>query len=296
MSLLRPLGATGAQVSALGFGVSGPHGTALVPPKETVRLIRQAFEGGATLFDTAPFYGDGECERRLGAALKTLPRDKVFLCTKAGSVRSGFRRISKDFSPKALRSSLEGSLQRLGVDHVDAFLLHGPDPKVFTDALFAELERMKREGLIRFTGVCGRGGELADAINSGGFDLVMGPVNQDCAHRAGLWIEAAKARGMGVLGIEAMKPAMHRFRIPTKLADLWYLARGLISRAARPLEADAALTPVTTARAPMEMLVTPAAHLQWAIQQGGADCALVTTTRAAHLKSNLDAARSAVSA
>lgn len=287
MSLTRPLGATGGQVSALGFGVSGPHGTALVPPEETVRLIRQAFEGGVTLFDTAPFYGGGECERRLAAALKALPRDAVFLCTKAGSSRSGFRRMSKDFSPGALRASLEGSLQRLGVNHIDAFLLHGPDPKAFTDELFTGLERMKREGLIRFAGVCGRGGELADAIDSGGFDLVMAPVNQDCARHAGLWIKAAKARGMGVLGIETMKPAMHRFRLPTTLADFWYLARGLVTPAAQPQE---------TGAAPGERRAAPAAHLHWAIQEAGVDCALVTTTRAAHLKSNLDAARAAVSA
>lgn len=293
---MRPLGATGAEVPALGFGVSGPHGAAFVPPKETMRLIRQAFEGGVTLFDTAPFYGEGECERRLGAALKSLPRDQIFLCTKAGSYRGGFRRLRKDFSPGALRASLEASLERLGVDHIDAFLLHGPDSEAFTGELFEELERMKREGLIRFAGVCGRGAELGDAITSGRFDLLMGPVNQDCARHAALWIEAAKARGMGVLGIETMKPAMHRFRIPTRLADLWYLARALLSRSARPLEAGAALTPITTARAPMEMLVTPAAHLHWAIQQGGADCALVTTTRAAHLKSNIEAARAAVSA
>ncbi len=291
---MRPLGATGVQVPALGFGVSGPHGAAMLPAAKTIRLIHQAAEGGAALFDTAPFYGEGEAERRLGAALKTLPRETVFLCTKAGSVRSGFRRLSKDFSPDGLRASLEGSLTRLGVDQVDAFLLHGPGPDLFNDEIFDVLDGLKREGKTRLTGVCGRGREIEAAIETGRFDLVMAPVNQACANEAGKRANLARAQGMGVLGIETMLPGTRGFRWPTQPADLWYLAREAVRRRRKP--SGDSRQAAALHKSPPETATTPMDHLRWAIAENDCDCAIVTTTRTTHLRDDLEAARAAVSA
>jgi len=71
-------------VRRLGFGVSGPHGTPLVSPEHTSAMIDHAFARGVRLFDTAPSYGAGEAERRLGEALKRLPRYECIVSTKAG--------------------------------------------------------------------------------------------------------------------------------------------------------------------------------------------------------------------
>src|SRR5690606_17757933 len=107
----RPLGMTGARLPILGFGVSGPHATNLVPRAQTVRLIRQALEAGATLFDTAPFYGDGEAEARLGDALEGV-RESAFIVSKTGTMRRG-RAMKKNFAPGHIIASCEDSLRRL---------------------------------------------------------------------------------------------------------------------------------------------------------------------------------------
>src|SRR5690606_35549221 len=107
----RPLGTTGARLPILGFGVSGPHATGLVPHARTVRLIRQALEAGAALFDTAPFYGDGEAETRLGDALAGA-RARAFIVSKTGTVRRG-RTLKKNFAPGHIIASCEESLRRL---------------------------------------------------------------------------------------------------------------------------------------------------------------------------------------
>src|ERR1700743_1698271 len=69
-------------VRRLGFGVSGPHGSPLVSAQATEDMIRRAFELGIRLFDTGPSYGNGEAERRLGAALQYLPRYECIISTK----------------------------------------------------------------------------------------------------------------------------------------------------------------------------------------------------------------------
>ena len=79
-----PLGAR-----RLGFGVSGPHGTALVRPEATVQMIMHAYALGVRLFDTGPTYGGGEAERRLGEALARLPPYDPIVSTKAGLLGPG---------------------------------------------------------------------------------------------------------------------------------------------------------------------------------------------------------------
>jgi len=266
---LRTLGRTSARVPALGFGVSGPHASFVVPEAVTIALIQDAIARGVALFDTAPFYGDGEAERRLGEAIEHIDRDKLFLITKAGTQREGGR-IVKDFSPDYLRRSLEDSLARLGVDAVDGFFLHGaPDAAALGPALIA-LDILKREGLIRFTGLCVRGADMRVAIDHDGFDLLMAParIDQD-AETAAHW-SAAKAKGLGLIAIEALSPAQRSLRAPKSVADLWYLARALKNR----------ISP----RAPA---YTREDCLDWALtggRTGGCvDVVLTSTTRAEHL-------------
>lgn len=262
---LRPLGRTGARVPALGFGVSGPHASFAVPEATTIALIQDAVARGVAMFDTAPFYGDGEAERRLGEAIEHIDRDKLFLITKAGTRRDGGR-IIKDFSPDYLRRSLEDSLARLGVDAVDGFFLHGaPDAATLGPALIA-LDILKREGLIRFAGLCGRDADMRVATDHDGFDLLMAParIDQD-AETAALWA-AARAKGLGLIGIETLSPAQKSLRTPKSVADLWYLARALKNR--------------VSPRAPAH---TREACLDWALTGGCVDVVLTSTTRAEHL-------------
>jgi diketogulonate reductase-like aldo/keto reductase len=111
--------------SKAGFGVSGAHGSPLVAARDTVRLLIEAFEGGVRVFDTAPSYGAGEAERRLGAAVSALGRERVFITTKAGLFSSGLSGRRRNFSPDAVEASVLASLDRLGVAGVDMLFLHG---------------------------------------------------------------------------------------------------------------------------------------------------------------------------
>ena len=100
-----------AAFSRLGFGVTGPHAGLGLSRNRTETLIRKAVELGVTLFDTGPAYGRGEAEKRLGRALKSVPRDRVFITTKAG-IHPGKKR---DFSPGAVEMSFKDSLSRMQV-------------------------------------------------------------------------------------------------------------------------------------------------------------------------------------
>ncbi len=234
----------------LGFGVSGPHGTPLVPEALTAKLIHQAMEGGANLFDTAPFYGDAEA--RLGRALRGVARNKFLLSTKLGKFRRGAD-LAADFSPAFLRGQLEASLRALGVDAVDILFLHGPPEALSVESRTAFLA-FKAEGKSRALGVCGRGAEIA--ANAEGMDAIMAPAFSD-------WPAFASGRGLAFLGIEAMTGAKRSGR--ATLGDVWRLARSLRRGAATPSDR------------------TPEQALAAALAVPGMTSVLVTTTSPAHL-------------
>lgn len=148
----RPLGTTGVEVSAISFGTA-PLGQLFGPvPFERARAaVFAAVDLGMNLIDTSSYYGDAE--ERLGRIISDLP-DDVLIATKGG--RLGWDEF--DFTPEGIRASLEGSLTRLGRDHVDVFQLHDIDfvplGPVLDDA-YAELVRLREEGKCRFVGMTG---------------------------------------------------------------------------------------------------------------------------------------------
>jgi D-threo-aldose 1-dehydrogenase len=141
----RRLGRSAVQVGPVGFG-GGPIGNlfSAVPDADALGAVRAAADGGVRYFDTAPHYGLGLSERRLGAVLRDLPRQSYTLATKVGrllapahgaagddmaemfAVPATHRRVW-DFSRDGVLRSLSSSLERLGLDRVDLLLLHDPD-------------------------------------------------------------------------------------------------------------------------------------------------------------------------
>jgi D-threo-aldose 1-dehydrogenase len=138
------LGRGGLRVSALALGTA-PLGNLFAPvaPDDAEATVRSALEAGLTYVDTAPHYGLGLAERRLGRVLAGLPRDRFVVSTKVGRLvrplapgetadPEGFadtppaKRVW-DFSGDGVRRSLEESLERLGLDRVDIVLVHDPD-------------------------------------------------------------------------------------------------------------------------------------------------------------------------
>ena len=218
----RPLGQTGIDVPRLGYGVAGPLGASVISDEDAAALIRAAYDGGARLFDTAPFYG--RAEERLGAALAGLPRDSYRLVTKAGTAwRRG--RASKDFSPDGVRRSLEQSLRRLNTDYVEVLLLHGPTTAPFTSPLADAVAKWRDEGLIRAIGVSSRGDEILHAIKHGFGQVIQAPIFGRSSDGR-LWADIAYNTGVGFLGIEALRGATG-VRVPKSRLDLWHTIRAL---------------------------------------------------------------------
>jgi D-threo-aldose 1-dehydrogenase len=177
---LRPLGRTGLQVKALCVGGS-PLGnmSALygyeVSTERALRTLRAVLAGPINFLDTSNNYGDGESERRIGAALREaggLP-DGFVLATKVDRAASG------DFSGARVRRSLQESLDRLGLERLALVYLHDPEHISFEDGVapggpVQALVDLQREGLIDHLGVAGGPIDLMRRyIRTGAFQVVI---------------------------------------------------------------------------------------------------------------------------
>ena len=124
----RKLGANGPRVGAIGLGCMSFAGVFGETDEATSHAcLDRAYEMGITFLDTANVYGMGRSEQVLGAWLKKAPRD-VVLATKVGIQRDPAAPVNN--RPEHIRTEIEGSLARLGVDHVALYYLHRRDPDV----------------------------------------------------------------------------------------------------------------------------------------------------------------------
>jgi aryl-alcohol dehydrogenase-like predicted oxidoreductase len=152
----RCFGASDICTSVIGFG-TWPIGGARYGPsddQDAIRAIRCALDAGITCFDTAPSYGGGHAEGVLGQALAGRRVD-AFVVTKGGMLwdEQAFI-VGLDSSREYLEQGLEASLRRLGMDHVDLFLLHWPDETTPLEEIAHSLESLVASGKTRSIGVC----------------------------------------------------------------------------------------------------------------------------------------------
>jgi D-threo-aldose 1-dehydrogenase len=197
----RRLGRTDVAVTILGLGAA-PLGGLLDPVADEAAegALQAAWEGGVRFFDTAPFYGFGRSERRVGDALRHRRRDSYVLSTKAGRLLAPdpdppgaengwvnplpFRPVH-DYGYDAVRRSLEDSLQRLGLHRVDVLLLHdigafthGADAAPHFEAAMTgglkALQALKAEGTIGAYGIgVNETAVLMDALDRGDWDCFL---------------------------------------------------------------------------------------------------------------------------
>ena len=151
------------KVSALGYGCMGlshAYGAPL-DGRESVRLLRRAFELGYTMFDTAEVYGTPDDphanERLVGEALAPV-RSEAVIVSKFGlsfDMESGKvpYPLIPDSRPETIRRSVEGSLRRLRTDHIDLYFQHCPDPKVAPEEVAGVMAELIREGKITHWGI-----------------------------------------------------------------------------------------------------------------------------------------------
>ena len=151
----RRLGANGPIVSAIGLGCMGMsefYGS--LDDKESLATIDRALELGIDLLDTSDIYGPHTNEVLVGKALKGR-RGKFFVATKFGIVRdpANPQRRGIDGSPAYVRSSVEGSLRRLGIETIDLYYQHRVDPATPIEETVGAMARLVEEGKVRFLGL-----------------------------------------------------------------------------------------------------------------------------------------------
>ena len=150
----RKLGTQGLTVSELGLGCMGmSYAYGQADDDEAVRVIHRAIELGVTFLDTAELYGPYTNERLVGRAIRGR-RDGVTIATKFGFALSEDGRITGVNSrPEHVRDVCEASLKRLGIDHIDLFYQHRPDPDVPIEETVGAMSRLVEEGKVLYLGL-----------------------------------------------------------------------------------------------------------------------------------------------
>lgn len=202
----RPVTRGGLEVTTMGLGGTGLGNMyRATEPSDAAATVVRAFERGIRYFDTAPVYGYGLAEGRLGEAIRDLPREEVVISSKVGydlvpiapeAATPGlwdqappFRALF-DYSRDAVLRSIEGSLKRLGVDRIDMLSIHDPDEALHfasgedplarsrfreaMDGAYPVLDDLRSQGVIGAVGVgINQWQMLVDFVTAGRFDYFL---------------------------------------------------------------------------------------------------------------------------
>ncbi len=223
----RTLGHAGIAVSEFGFGgASLGNLYRAVDDSTAVRAVAAAFEAGVRYYDTAPHYGLGLSEDRLGKALAGRRRDDFVVSTKVGrllvpdpdgagrtDIDNGFdvpattRRVW-DFSADGVRRSLEESLERLGLDRIDVVLIHDPDesddPEGALTKAYPALHELRAQGVVGAVGVGSKQPEIIGRfVTETDIDVIMLAGRYTLLEQPALddLLPACQARGVSVLNV-----------------------------------------------------------------------------------------------
>jgi L-galactose dehydrogenase len=151
----RPLGNTGLHLPILSFGASSlGQEFRQVDLNEALRSVHVALDLGMNFIDTSPFYGRGMSEVLLGVALRGIPRDRYLLGTKLGR----YSGTHFDFSARRVAESVDISLERMGVEHLDIILCHDiefVDMHQIVEETLPALRKVQEQGKVRFVGISG---------------------------------------------------------------------------------------------------------------------------------------------
>jgi D-threo-aldose 1-dehydrogenase len=259
------IGTTGIELTALSLGC-GPFGDmwAPVPDEDAVATVHCAFEQGVRYFDTAPLYGVGKSERRLGLGLRELPRDEIVISTKVGRVLqddTGEVAPTFEYTPDALRRSLEGSHTRLGLDRFDIVHVHDPERHVeeAIGGAFPTLRTMQAAGeigavscgtnfsepLVRFI----REGLVDCVLISGQWTLLDQTAGEELlpiALERGVAVIAASVFNSGILADPDADPAFVNFKYrpaPQEIVERTQRIRDVCTSHGVPLKAAAVQFP-----------------------------------------------------
>lgn len=147
----RPLGRCGTKVSVFSLGGWTTFGGSITDESLVRSICRAAFDAGVNFFDLADVYARGECERMMGKALRELPRERIVVSTKV------YWPMSDDVNDRGLgrkhvRQSIDASLRRLGMDHVDLYFCHRYDADTPLEETVGVMDDLVRAGKVLYWG------------------------------------------------------------------------------------------------------------------------------------------------
>jgi aryl-alcohol dehydrogenase-like predicted oxidoreductase len=279
------LGRTGLRVGVAGLGCGGFSRLGLGTGRseaEAVALVREAFDLGVNLLDTASVYGT---EAVVGQAIKTVPRDSVVIATKAWIPR----REGRSAAERAV-ASLENSLSQLGTDYVDIFQLHGVSPSAYDQALdiiAPALLKERDKGKLRFLGVTEAGSSdpehamVERAVEDGVWDVAMIAFHMMHQNARAKVFPLAIANRVGTLLMFAVRNIFSR---PQRLAAAF---RELTARGELPRWLADAPNPLGFLLHEGGARTIPEAAYRFVRHEPGVDVVLFGTGDPAHLRTNI---------
>ena len=311
---LRPVGQTAVTVTSLGLGCAsiGNLGHA-VSDADAAAVLEQAWVAGIRYFDTAPHYGRGRSEARLGAFLKGKTRGDYVLSTKVGKVLRPGQQVAEadgfvdplpnaahyEYTAEALEEALTGSLERLGTGHVDILYVHdigtmthgAANERHFDDLMTSGLpylRKLKAEGKVGAIGLGVNETRVCiDVLKSEALDVIL------LAGRLTLLDRDAEAELVGLAretGTSFVLGGIYNSGILAKGAvpGAWFNYQPASEEIlAQVRELDA--------RAKAEGTTLPQAAMQFALTRPGEASVLIGTSSLKQLEQNLNAANSALS-
>ena len=170
---LNPIGFGGASLS----GEGGGYGFGAISENDSEVLLRTSLDRGIKIYDTAPIYGFGLSESRIGKAFSG-QRENVFIISKGGITWDLNKRVDINNSPQVIQKMLDQSLKTLNLDYIDLYMIHWPDPRVDIRLPLELLSKEKSKGKIRMIGLCNTNSEdLLKAREIVKIDLVQSELN-----------------------------------------------------------------------------------------------------------------------
>jgi len=152
----RKLGYSNLHLTAVGLGtwaIGGPWQSGWGPQddKQAITAIHAALDQGINWIDTAPIYGLGHSEQLIGEALKHIP-NKPFIATKCGLLWNKKKEKVSCLNPKSIREECHASLKRLGIEVIDLYQMHWPQPDRQIEQAWQEMAKLVKEGKVRYLG------------------------------------------------------------------------------------------------------------------------------------------------
>jgi aryl-alcohol dehydrogenase-like predicted oxidoreductase len=289
------LGTTGLEVTQVAFGtwqLGGDWGD--YDEREAIAAIRHARALGVNLFDTAQAYGFGVAERLLGEALHDelrAHREEIVLATKGGLRMDSEHGLLRDCSPAWLRQGVEGSLRNLGVERIDLYQVHWPDPRTPFAETGLVLDELRDEGKIAHVGVSNFSAEqMAELGRACPVETVQPPYHLFRREIERDVLPYARERDIGVLVYGPLAHGLLTGAMDVDMtfaADDWRRGSDLFQGEAfaRNLQTVAELERFARER---ECSVSQLA-IAWALANSAVDVAIVGARSAAHIEDSMGA-------